>query len=607
MTDTTDTPGSTDAIDAIDATDPLVRFLRAVEAAPARTAVRATDGALTFAELDHRTAALAGALREHGIGRGDRVGIHLPRTTDLVVALLAVWRAGAAYVPLDPAYPAERLAFMATDAGIALLVSTDGSVSLPAGVPVLGPDARGAAVSAAVAGTALDPAYVIHTSGSTGTPKGVEVTRGNVAALLAGLESSGAYRPEPAVVGWNASVSFDASVQQWARICRGDTLVVIDDAQRLDPERLAAVIGDHGVTDLDLTPSHWELLREPLAGARTPRLFMGGEPVPERTWKEIDAAGLDALNLYGPTECTVDSTTARITGPGPHIGAPLPGVRLYLLDEALRPVVPGDTGELYLAGAGLALGYVRRPGLTAERFTASPFTPGERMYRTGDRARRGPDGLLEYAGRVDRQVKLRGYRIELGEIEHALTRAPGVAEAAVKVYQAGPGDHRIAAYVTSAAGAARPAAADLLDHLRTLLPAHMIPAAVTVLDTLPLTPNGKTDHHALPVPAAVVPLSAPGVPGTQAGGLDEQVADVWRTVLGLDTVRPEDDFLALGGHSLAALRVVHMLRRKLGVELQLRHLLDARDLAGFTEAVRAATLAGTAPRPALVGRREGAR
>ncbi|MFE2126584.1 non-ribosomal peptide synthetase [Streptomyces amritsarensis] len=586
--------------------DLLARLRGVVAAHPGRVAVHAVDGSLDFTDLDRRTAALARALRAAGVRRGDRVGVHLARTADLPVALLATWRAGAAYVPLDPAYPAERIAFMAADARLTAVVSADARPSLPVGVPVLRPDADAPDTEGPEAPFTphpLDSAYVIYTSGSTGRPKGVEVPHGAVADLVTALELSGAYRPEPGVVAWNASVCFDASVQQWVRICRGDTLVVVDDAQRAEPTRLVRLLAEHGVTDLDLTPSHWQLLREPLAGARTPRLFMGGEPVPARTWRELADARIDALNLYGPTECTVDAITAPITGPGPHLGEPLPGVRAYLLDGRLAPVTAaGAVGELYLAGPGLAHGYPGHPGLTAGRFTADPFAtePGARMYRTGDQARRSAEGLLEYVGRVDRQVKLRGFRVELGEVEHALGTLAGVTAAAVTLHEAAPGDHRLAGYVTGAD--VRPA--DLLAQLRRTLPAHLVPSTVTVLDALPLTPNGKLDHAALPAPAA-----APTAVGTAArGGLDEQVAEVWRTVLGVPDIEQTDDFLSLGGHSLAALRVVHLLRRKLDVELQLRDLLDAADLAGFTAAVRRAAAAGpAAARPTLTARREAVR
>ncbi|MFE4515305.1 non-ribosomal peptide synthetase [Kitasatospora sp. NPDC056783] len=587
-------------------TDLLERLRATVAAHPGRTAVLAGQDRLDFAELDRRTAALARALRALGVGRGDRVGVHLARTADLPVALLAVWRAGAAYVPLDPAYPAERLAFMAEDARLAALISRDG-LAAAQGVPVLRPDAaadgpgvppgRRAGGELPVEAHPLDPAYVIHTSGSTGRPKGVEVPRGAVAALFAGLEASGTLRAEPAVAGWNASASFDASVPQWARICRGDTVLVIDEEHRADPARLAALLAEHAVTDLDLTPSHWELLREPLAGARVPRLLMGGEPVPERTWRELADGGIEAVNLYGPTECTVEAVTAPISGPGPHLGEALPGVRLYLLDEKLAPVPDGVAGELYLAGPGLAHGYVGRPGLTAERFVADPYAAGERAYRTGDQARRGEDGRLEYVGRVDRQVKLRGYRIELGEVEQELARLAGVGSAAVTVHEPAPGDRRLVGYVTAAGGAAL-SAAELTERLRAAVPAHLVPSVITVLEALPLTPNGKVDLAALPVPAA--PKEQAPASG---GALPDQVAEVWSTVLGVSGVRPTDDFFSLGGHSLAALRVVHLLRRRLGIELQLRHLLDSADLAAFTAAVERAVAAGTAaPRPALTAR-----
>jgi amino acid adenylation domain-containing protein len=564
--------------------------------------VRAADGELSFAELQRASARLAGALRSRGVGRGDRVGVHLPRTTDLVVALLAVLRAGGVCVPMDPGYPGERLALIASDAALTLLVSDRGGITLPPGTACLAPDAgAGAPLPPVPATDPLDPAYVIYTSGSTGTPKGVEVSRGAAAALVAALDAADVYRAEPGVVGWNASVSFDASVQQWVRVCRGDTLVLLDEEQRTDAGRLAAAIDRYGITDLDLTPSHWQLLREQFTGRPVPRLFMGGEPIPERTWKELVALGIDALNLYGPSECTVDSTVARVSGALPHLGEAVPGMRVHLLDRDLNPVAGGATGELYVAGPQLALGYVRRPGLTAERFLPDPFSaePGARMYRTGDLARRGPGGVLTFAGRADRQLKLRGYRIEPGEIEHALGRHAQVTGAAVRVHEAAPGEELLIGYVT-ATGAPAPSPTELLDHLRTMLPAHMVPARITVLDALPLTPSGKIDHQALPAPGAA---EATGT----AGSLDEQIAEVWRTVLGLEEIESTENFIRLGGHSLAALRVVHVLRRKLGVELQLRHLLDAEDLAGFTESVREAGRRGNAPRPALLGRRAVAR
>ncbi|MEE1929015.1 non-ribosomal peptide synthetase [Streptomyces sp. TRM 70351] len=599
--------------------DPVARFLRCAAGDPDRAAVLAADASLSFAELDRRTAALAALLHRHGVGRGDRVGVRLPRTAALVTALLGIWRAGAAYVPLDPAYPAERLAYMTERARITVLLDSDGSGGAQprAGVRRLTPaewdPADGSADAAPeVRSTPLDPAYVIFTSGSTGAPKGVEVSRGGVAALTAGLEEHGAYRAGPGVVAWNASVSFDASVQQWTRVCRGDTVVVLDEAERQDPVRLARVLGDRGVTDLDLTPSHWEVLREAVAGSRVPRLFMGGEPVPERIWHEVAGAGIEAVNVYGLTEATVDSTAAWITGTTtrPHLGEPLAGARVHLLDERLRPARRGETGEIYLAGSGLAHGYLDRPELTAGRFTADPFgPPGSRMYRTGDLARVGPDGTLEYAGRVDRQVKLRGYRIELGEIERALTRLPMVSEAAVAVAEAGPGDLRITAHVTARGQVPEPErqfTRTVRAALRQVLPGYMVPGSIRLRAALPLTPSGKIDYRALtaaPAPAATAP--APAEPASPAPDLDARIAEVWRTVLDVDRVEPHDDFLELGGHSLAALRVVHLLRRGLGAEIQLRDLLDSRDLADFTETVRRSAAAGAsgAPRrPALVGR-----
>ncbi|MGW2403872.1 non-ribosomal peptide synthetase [Streptomyces sp. NPDC001739] len=580
--------------------DAVRRFARVVRDHPERIAVRDGEGSLTFAELDRRTARLARALAARGVGRGARVGVALPRTARLVVALLAVWRAGAVYVPLDPHYPRERLAFMARDAGIAaLLAGEDTPLGAAAGTVVLDPDAPGEAAAPEgdlpadpADSTPLDPAYLIYTSGSTGRPKGVEASRGGVAALLAGLEEAGAYAAAPRVVAWNASVSFDASVQQWARVCRGDTVVVLSEEDRKDPTRLAAVLDAHAVTDLDLTPSHWELLRGTLTAPRTDgrrlRLFMGGEPVPARTWRELaeaaGAGGPEALNLYGPTECTVDATATWMTGGTPHLGDTLPGGRLYVLDEALRPVPEGAEGELYVAGPRLAHGYAGRPALTAERFVADPFGgPGERMYRTGDRVRRTAEGLLAFLGRADRQLKFRGFRIEPGEIEHALVSYEGVGSAAVVVRDDGPAGERLVAYAVPAGGAA-PDPARLRDHLASVLPDFMVPSDCVLLDALPLTANGKLDVAALPAPPdgpAANPASA-----EPDGPYEKLIAEVWSEVLGRQRVGADDDFFALGGHSLMALRVVGRLKRNLGLVISVKEVYRhprLRDLAQYVQ------------------------
>ncbi|WP_067460928.1 amino acid adenylation domain-containing protein [Actinomadura macra] len=475
-------------------TDLLERLAQVVARAPDQPAVRATGAVLSFAELDRRSRRLAFALRDLGIGPGDRAGVSLPRRPELVVALLAVWRAGASYVPLDRTYPADRLAYMAVDSGIKALVCDDPAPQWAGDVQVLSPDA---AVTAARPDAHGPMAYVIYTSGSTGRPKGVEIPRANVESLVTALEQAGIYDTAPRVVGWNASVSFDASVQQWVRVCRGDTLVMLDEGHRTDPDGLRVLLDQCGVTDLDLTPTHWEMLREqllpPPRDGRVLRLFLGGEPVSERVWRELaEAEGIEALNLYGPTECTVDTTAAWIRGAEPHLGQPLPGSRIHILDQMGRPVPPGTTGELYIAGPRLATGYLNRPDLTATRFVPDASgRPGARMYRTGDLVRRTPAGLLRFVGRADRQIKWRGVRMEPGEIEHRLAEHPAVIRAAVVVR-----GERLVAFVVADAGKA-PGAEELSRHLTATLPEAMLPSKYVAVDRLPMTPGGKLDLAAV--------------------------------------------------------------------------------------------------------------
>ncbi|WP_392667059.1 non-ribosomal peptide synthetase [Streptomyces sp. LN785] len=580
----------------------LTRLRRVLRECPERTAVAAADGTLSFSELDHRTNRLAAALVARGVARGDRVGVCLERDTGLVVALLAVWRAGAAYVPLDPAYPAERLTYMAGEAGIRALITERHPGLAPAGAQLVDPrripetEAPAEALDG-VAGS--DAAYVIFTSGSTGRPKGVEVTHAAVASLVAALEEAGAYDPEPRVVAWNASVAFDASVKQWVRVCRGDTVVVLGEDDRKDAERLGQALDRYGVDDLDLTPSHWVFLRETLLGRRSPgrplRLFMGGEAVPDRTWRELADAGergvLECLNLYGPTECTVDASVGRVTGDAPGIGTPLPDGRAYVLDDGLRQVPAGVEGELFLAGPRLARGYVNRPALTAQRFLADPFGgPGSRMYRTGDLVRRRDDGSLEYLGRRDRQAKVRGHRVEPGEIEGVLGRHQDIAAVRVVVRADGPDGNRLVAYLVAEGGSV-PAAEVLRKYASDFLPGFMVPSAFVSLTALPMTPNGKLDESALPAPHDPPAVAAdPGEgPWTRT---EEVVAGVWCEALGLSGIRRDDDFFALGGHSMTAIRTVARLKKTLGPVITTKDIYRNSRLGAFAahlDSVRAET------------------
>ncbi|MFJ9770762.1 amino acid adenylation domain-containing protein [Kitasatospora sp. NPDC101157] len=592
--------------------DLLERFREAAARHPERDAVVAADGTvLGFGALAGRVRELAAVLGGAGIRAGEYVGVAADRGPELVVALLAVWQAGAAYVPLDPAHPRARLAAVTEDTGLRVVIDPDAgrAASWPGGVRVLTPGTAGplgAGTDANDANDATDapppagaPAYVIHTSGSTGRPKGVVVSRDAVAHLVAALERSGAYPDRPARVAWNASLSFDASVQQWARICRGDTLLLLTESLRADPAALAAHLLRLRATDLDATPSHWSLLAEPVSGAAGGlpdglRLFLGGEAVPAPMWRDLADLGarsvVRALNLYGPTECTVDATAGPIDGTEPHIGRPLPGVGAHVLDDRLDPA---DEGELYLTGPGLALGYLRRPALTAERFCASPFgPPGTRMYRTGDRVRRRADGALDYLGRVDQQVKLNGFRIELGEIEAVLTEHPAVAAAVVALREHPAAGRSLAAYwVPAPEAGADPE--PLRRHLAERLPAHLTRLSLTVLETLPLGPSGKVDRAALPAPAeqAAAEPSGEDEDAAPTGELETLIAVAWQDVLGRERVLATDDFFALGGHSLVALRVVADLRKQRGTVIPTRLVYQNPRLRDLARAIAERTAA----------------
>jgi amino acid adenylation domain-containing protein len=588
-------------------TDVLTRrFLSVAERFPDRVAVRAPDETLTFAELELRSGHLARRLAGLGVTAGSRVGVHLPRTSGLVVALLAVWRSGAAYVPLDPAYPADRLRFVTRDAGLRWVV-VDGAE--PAGlgdvhaVQVDGPVAAGEAAGEAGGGPrdGADPAYVIHTSGTTGRPKGVVATTDGVRQLVDGLEQLGVYGAAPRSVAWNASISFDASVQQWARVFRGDTLVLIDEELRVDPPALFALLRELGVEDIDLTPSHFEAYGEELArwrggpgaaGGPAPaplRLLMGGEPIPARLWRTLveltEAGAIECVNLYGPTEFAVDATARWLTGAEPGLGRPLPGVEAHVLDDRLRPVAPGTVGELYLAGKGIAHGYAGNPALTAVRFVADPRSAGgARMYRTGDRVRTGPDGSLVYVDRIDRQVKVRGHRVELGEIESVLEEHPGVRSAAVVVAKRASGADQLRAFYTPAGEG--PDAAAVRDWCAERLPRYLLPERFVLLTALPKSSSGKVDARALadrPVDgdeSGARPAAAAG--GGQVLGVLETV---WKDVLGVGAIGPDDNFFALGGHSLLAINVVNQVKTSFATRIRTKDVYQHPRLADLADFV----------------------
>ncbi|MFE6051426.1 non-ribosomal peptide synthase/polyketide synthase [Kitasatospora sp. NPDC056446] len=570
-----------------------------VEAQAARTpeavAVRSGDTALTYAALDARANRLAHHLLALGAGPGRLVAVAVPRSTDLLPALLGVLKTGAAYVPVDPGHPADRIRQILAEARpVALLTDTAGAdagwTDAAAGAPVLALD--GAAARTALAtrpDTAPPPvphaeaqtAYVIYTSGSTGRPKGVVVDHPGVVNLLTELAHE---MPMDAadVMLQQATPAFDMAVPElYLPLVQGAATVLTSREEVRDPALLAGLIGRHRVTVFQATPSLWQaLLDEHPEAVRGLRMMVGADALPPALAARLAEAGSRLVHCYGPTETTVWSTTADLTGGAgtPPIGHPIRNTRAYVLDEYLNPVPPRVVGELYLAGSGLARGYLDRPGLTAERFVADPFEPGTRMYRTGDLVRRRPDGQLEFAGRVDHQVKIRGFRIELGEVEAALAAHPAVQQSAVTVREDTPGDQRLVGYVVPRPGQA-PEPAELRRHTGERVPEYMVPSAVVVLDALPLTSNGKLDRKALPAPAYTGTGRAPRNPR------EEVLCALFAEVLGLAAVGVDDNFFDLGGHSLLATRLTSRIRAALGVEPGIRDLFAAPTPAGLAEAL----------------------
>ncbi|WP_460901673.1 amino acid adenylation domain-containing protein, partial [Paraburkholderia jirisanensis] len=589
-------------------------FERQVEAMPEAVAAVFGDEQVAYRELGARANQLAHHLLSLGVRPDDRVAICVERGIDMLVGLLGIMKAGAAYVPLDPTYPADRLAYMLEDcAPVAVLSQRALRDVLPAhGVPTLMLDdgetrdalARLPVDNLQAAALGLEPtslAYVIYTSGSTGKPKGVMIEHRSAVNLLRSMAI------EPGIAATDSllavtTLSFDiAALELYLPLANGACCVIASREDAADPRRLIDLIARRGITLMQATPVTWRMLLDAgWAGSPTLRALCGGEALPRDLSERLRDRVGSLWNMYGPTETTIWSSCAQIgtalagATPSEPVGHPIGATQIYVLDERFEPVPVGVAGELYIGGIGVARGYLNRPELTAERFVADPFSdePDARLYKTGDLARFLADGNIEYLGRNDFQVKIRGLRIELGEIETKLAACDGVRQAVVIAREDTPGDKRLVAYL-AADDVESVSAAELRVQLAAQLPEYMVPGAFVVLPELPLTPNLKIDRRALPAPdASSVVTRSYEAP---QGDIETALAAIWQQLLGLERVGRNDHFFELGGHSLLAVQLLSRLRQQFDAEVALRELFAQPTLDALARIVAQASRAGLAP------------
>ncbi len=584
-------------------------FEEQAERTPEAVAVIFEEQRVTYGEINRRANHLAHYLGGRGVGPEMRVGICLERSVELVVGLLGILKAGAAYVPLDPEHPRERLQYLLEDAGVSVLLT---QVSVRDRLPEYSGDticldrdwetiARQSGLNRPHRAQPGNLAYVIYTSGSTGLPKGVTVSH---AALASYIEMAG--KKFELVPGDRslqfASIAFDVAAEEiYASLSCGSTLVLSRDRKLASVDAFLSMCSELKITVLSIPTPLWQQIASEtcLRRVRVPScvrlVIIGGDRALGsyvRQWREQCDQGVRLLNFYGPTEATISATSFEVTSSTNTssmaelpIGKALPGARIYILDRHRQPVPVGVAAELHIGGVGLARGYLNRPDLTAEKFIPNPFShePGERLYRTGDLARYCTDGTIEFLGRMDAQVKIRGYRIEPGEIEAALLQHPGVREVVVLAREDVPGDKRLVAYVVPQPAQA-PSSAEFRSHLQLRLPDYMLPSAFVCLPALPLTPSGKVDRSTLAATEVErterTPFSSPRDP------IELQLMLLWEQLLGLSSVGIRDNFFDLGGHSLLAIRLMAQIRERFGQELPLATLFQAPTLEGFAKLLR---------------------